>query len=359
MLIELNRRGFKLGSLEAIDDNADAVDELNQLYSDWGDAKAVVLRNVCDSGLVHHADSIKGSERLYSAVIEQRECDSLLAEKPYQPRLQEKFEPLGSSFNEGDEQEIETLLFDAIDGEKILAEDLWVKISWLSFYENDASLRFRFSFGVDFEEDVAADPNRQYYAAALAEAMFPESKVITDNSELMVILCKLLDCESVDFVERIIYFNAPDGGAYLHHDRERGHAGVVYTQLTGSTYWLALAKHTLTDEINTFIANCVKKQHWPASIDAPMQTELIALRSDQNELSAQLESFSNTTLIQLINETESFIHQLIQNGYGNLLRPGDIILLPQKNERDCCWHSVFNVGEHSGQALSFAVRAGA
>ena len=51
--------------------------------------------------------------------------------------------------NEGDDQEIETVLFDALDNGEVVAEDLWAKVSWLSFFEEDSSLRVRFSFGMD------------------------------------------------------------------------------------------------------------------------------------------------------------------------------------------------------------------
>ena len=132
-----------------------------------------------------------------------------------------------------------------------------MKASWLSFYEGDASLRFRFSFGVDFVEDVAADQNRQHYAALLTEAVSPESKIITDNQQLKHTLSQTLGSEEFRFVERIIYFNSASGGAYLHHDRERGHAGVVYAQLTGQTLWLALPQQALIDEINLFVKTCL------------------------------------------------------------------------------------------------------
>ena len=225
----------------------------------------------------------------------------------------------------------------------------------MSFYEEDASLRFRFSFGVDFVEDVAADSNRQHYAAKLTEAIFPESEIITNNQSLKESLNHIFSGSEFKFVERIVYFNSPDGGAYLHHDRERGHAGVVYAQLTGQTFWLALTKQSLIGEISYFINAC-GKNGWPKTINEDTKAELIKCSKSAETLSDQLDSFANTALIHLINETSEFVQQLINHGHWRHLKPGDVLLLPQESEQDCCWHSVFCLGEESGEALSFAIR---
>ena len=173
------------------------------------------------------------------------------------------------------------------------AEDLWLKASWLSFNEDDASLRFRFSFGIDLEEDVAADPYRQQLGGELTDAVFPESAIITNNVELEKKLKKILGSDGVSFVERIIYFNAPNGGAYLHHDLERGHAGVVFAQLTGSTFWLALPKETLIEEIIHFS----QTHSWPDSLTQEMKSEMDKLANNRSQLCAQLDSFSNDSLV--------------------------------------------------------------
>jgi len=196
---------------------------------------------------------------------------------------------------------------------------------------------------------------RQQYSAQLAEAVFPESAIITENADLLEKLRKLLNSQQVNFVERIVYFNAPQGGAYLHHDRERGHAGVVYAQLSGSTFWLALPRKALVEEVMTFISRC-QQSTWPESIDLNMQGELSQLSNDEVSITRELESFANTILIHLINETEAFVQQLIANGHSRQLESGDMLLLPQETDDSCCWHSVFTVGENAGQALSFAIR---
>jgi len=362
--ISLYRRGHDLGAIPEGFLSRSLNEKPGDRINAWQQGEAIMLHKFCSDALINSSKDLTNAERLYNLVLQgERACEELLDETPYRSKLRPKFELLGSSINEGDEQEIETVLFDVIADQRIIAEDLWMKVSWLSFHEEDASLRFRFSFGVDLHEDVAADEARQHYASLLTDAIFPESRLISNNNRLLALLDEVLtnDCETshsneIKFVERIVYFNAPNGGAYLHHDRERGHAGVVFAQLTGQTFWLAIAKYQLYKELKSFYHDCQKNNRWPNNIDQAKQDELLRLVSDKNYCDEQLESFSNDILIAVINETKEFVQQLINNGYGYHLKPGDVILLPQETEANCCWHSVFCVGEQVGQALSFAIR---
>ena len=349
-MITLKRRGFDLGVIDPVKylPHQDSMEN-------WNLGMPILARTACALGQIQ--SEINQSEQLYRSVLEGENCDEILSSPPYSIRLSANFECIGSSINEGEPQEIETILFDAMQNGETLAEDLWVKISWLSFYENEASLRFRFSFGTDHIEDVAADAARQEYAAALTDAIFPESRAITENQKISQKLCEILNCGTLRFVERIIYFNSPSGGAYFHHDMERGHAGVIYAQLSGSTFWLALPKFKLAQEIITFVETCELHKSWPISVDHAMQTQISGLCDNSHELAEELETFTNNALIHLINECEEFVQQLIENQHGRLLHAGDVLLLPQSSQDDCCWHTVFNLGDESGQALSFAIRA--
>lgn len=343
-MVTLRRRGFNLGDVDIkVDDSVD--------LGLWDQGCAVFLGGVCLESLEKYEKDMLQTEKLVKAVFEENDCDSVLASSPYLERLEPKFQSLGSVFNENDEQEIEMVTFDVMDGDDIIAEDLWMKASWLSFCDDDASLRFRFSFGIDLEEDVAADWQRQQLSSELTDLVFPESDIITKNQKLRQILQDITKGD-VDFVERIIYFNAPNGGAYMHHDMERGHAGVVFAQLSGSTFWLALPKHILMSEIIEF-----SKHHpWPESLNQQMKDEMDHLVNNIDILSTELDSFKNDTLIHLMNETKSFVQFLISRGHGKHLNPGDVLLLPQERYDNCCWHSVFCVGAEMGQALSFAIR---
>lgn len=341
----LTRRGFLLG-------NTPTTTTKTSDLTAWQKGFPVLLKGHCLKSLPAHSAHIAQTELLVSAVLDEKDCDEMLAQSPYVERLEPKFQSLGSVFNAGDPQEIETVTFDVMEGEDIIAEDLWLKASWLSFHDDDASLRFRFSFGIDLEQDVALDPYRQQLSAELTDAVFPESAIITQDQDLQAKLKALINPDGVHFVERIIYFNAPNGGAYFHHDLERGHAGVVFAQLTGSTFWLALPKETLVDEILHF----AQTNPWPASLTPAMQSELNTLITNRSNLTKELDSLANDTLIHLINETEAFIQFLITRGHSTQLNPGDILLLPQANPETCCWHSVFCIGEEIGEALSFAIR---
>lgn len=342
---QLKRRGFSLGNIPETQSTSNNLESWNQGYP-------VFLKEECLNYIESHNLDIQQTENLVSAILEEQDCDSILAKPPYLDRLEPKFQSLGSVFNEEDRQEIEMVTFDVMDGNNIIAEDLWMKAAWLSFYDDDCSLRFRFSFGIDLQEDVAADPYRQQLSSEITDAIFPESAIITQNTGLEKKLKKILGSDGVSFVERIIYFNAPNGGAYLHHDLERGHAGVVFAQITGSTFWLALPKQKLTEEIIHFSQN----YPWPESLTSEMKNEMNQLVNNPEQLSEQLDSFCNDSLVHLINETKEFVQFLIAQGHGSHLKPGDVLLLPQETRQTCCWHSVFCIGEEIGQALSFAIR---
>lgn len=341
---ELTRRGFSLGE---IPENLEEKNDLNA----WHQGYPILLKKECLDFLKSHTKNLKQTEKLVTAILEEKDFDAILEKNPYKKRLEPKFQSLGGVFNENDHQEIETVIFDCMDGNKINAEDLWVKVSWLSFNEDDPSLRFRFSFGINLEEDVAADPKRQELSAQLTDAVFPESQIITKNTQLNKKLEEILN-KKPNFVERIIYFNAPNGGAYLHHDLERGHAGVVYAQLSGSTFWLALPKNILMEEIADF----AKNNPWPLSLTKEMQYELQNLIKNPKKLGEELDLLANDSLIHFINETKEFTQFLIKKGHYRILNAGDALLLPQKDNKMCCWHSVFCLGEEMGEALSFAIR---
>jgi len=341
----LKRRGFSLGALPSSSEGA------SDKLKNWRLGKPILLKQACLSLMDVHSDNIQATESFVLAVLEGEECEALLDNPPYSDRLEGSFESMGAALNEGDDQEIEAVMFDAKSNGALVAEDLWMKVSWLSFFDEDASIRFRFSFGVDLEEDVSADPIRQRAAAELAETIFPESSLITRNEALIENICSASGIKNPEFVERILYFNAPHGGAYFHHDLERGHAGVVYCQVSGSTYWLALPHAELAQEISFFVLH----KPLPTSLSDEQKAELQQLAQSEHSISKALNTFANDALIHLINETQEFRQYLSNKGHGRLLNKGDAILLPQGDTATCCWHTVFCVGDEVGQALSFAI----
>ena len=355
-MLHLKRRGFDLGCIQIHEQTA--MPDSSQVKQAWQSDTAIVLPQLLRNDLEKHAENIKESHVLMQNVL--RTCDFVpfLEQAPYVERIKQNFFIVAASPEEHDEQGIEKVYFDAFDNDEddVVAEELWCKASWLSFHDEDASLRFRFSWGMEGYEDVSADPLKQQWAGKLCDVVFPESSLITQNNIILDYLSSILG-KKPSFVERIVYFNAPNGGAQMHHDVERGHAGVIFAQLSGSTFWLAIAKPKLMDEIISFTCN---PQHQSA-IEAvlPQKADREALRKlckNRDTLSCYMEEPDHELVEAIMDRCPAFITQLVEHGYSHTLKTGDVLLLPQRDLDNCVWHSVFTLGDTPGEALSFAVR---
>jgi hypothetical protein len=323
-------------------------------------AAPVVLPAMANKKIRQYNAQIELTEALVAELLDGGDFADVFLQCQERQSWREKFEFVCTSFDESDQQEIERLCFNVRgDNDSVLAEDIWMKASWLSFDEEDASLRFRFSFGMDFYEDVAKDVQRERYAAQLAEHFFPESAIITGNRHLIGNLQTILGQARLEFVERIIYFNAPNGGAKFHHDVERGHLGVCYAQVTGKTVWIALSKQALLNQMLTFIDSPETKMTLQ-QLDWPDELIELTMAEKNNRLlwADWMDEINHDVIDRLLNHTPSFIEQLVAAGHAYLLEPGDVILLPQDDLQQCAWHTVFCAGDEIGQGLSFAIRAG-
>jgi len=318
------------------------------IRSAWDRHAPVFLPGLLADVLDRHGADIARAHRLYEQTLEGTAVNGLLAEEPYVGRLGDVFSLAGTSFEDHDDQGIEKIYFDAWVEDDIVADDLWCKASWLSFDDTDGSLRFRFSFGMEGYEDVAADPVRQDWAARLTDAVFPESAAITEHAGLRSLLEAILGSRDLAFTERIVYFNAPDGGAQMHHDVERGHDGVVFAQMSGSTFWFALTKPVLMDEIDAYLAQ-EAADRW---------MELRALCRDREALSGYLDEQDHELAEALIDRHPDFFRHLIERGYAYILQPGDVLLMRQYDLDTCVWHSVIGLGDEAGEGLSFALKVG-
>jgi len=353
----LLRRDYQLGVVQQL--TRPEMPDAAAIAGHWHNDEAVMLPGVLD--VQPWQSDIEQSHRLMEETLATGAVSPLLEQAPYAARLSANFPLVASSFEDHDEQGIEKIYFDAeagVGGERVcVAEDLWCKASWLSFIEADASLRFRFSFGMECAEDVAADPVRQRWAGRLCDALFPESAVITNNDTIIEMLKPVVGGTPA-FVERIVYFNAPNGGAQMHHDVERGHDGVVYGQLSGSTFWLALGKQALIDELIAFIThddNAAEIERLLPEADA--RTELAMLICDRRDLSNYMDGFDHELVEAVMDRSPLFIRQLVERGYAFILQAGDVLLMPQRDLDTCVWHSVMTLGDEPGEALSFAVRS--
>ncbi len=337
----LTRRGCTHGRI-AIDEERRTMPDEDAVEACWQAATPVRLPGLLLSAVDAHADDIRDALSIMQRVRNGESCADILLEEPYISRLEPDFDLLSAVHSGHDPQEIEKVVFDAVKSGELHAEDLWMKVSCLSFEDTDDSIRFRFSYGMEMFKDQEDDPLREELAAELATRVFPECRMLSAHRGLCGQLADVLGFAPA-FVERLIYSNAPGGGAQLHQDVEAGHYGVVYAQLFGHTAWIALPRSELLDAIDGFLAG-----------DAtPAFDGLRAMSRD--ERIALLESGDQQSLEALLNNTPAFTRLLVARGHGLILAPGDVLLLPQQSTEHCCWHSVFCVGDEAGHSLSFAI----
>ncbi|MDH5300276.1 MAG: hypothetical protein OEW58_02810 [Gammaproteobacteria bacterium] len=353
--IPIIRRGTPLGWIGRTNDfNQSSIAQMRQR---WGSSEGIFLPGFFTAELTDYQTPIKESLRLMNDILDDEDVNDLLDAPYYASRLQGKFELLQGSFDESDLQEIVKIDVDALEDDDIIADDLWMKFSWLSYEDDDLSLRCRISFGLEGYEDVAADWQKQQLAADLTEAIFPESSLISSSEPMQRLLGKIMEVDKVAYVERIIYFNAPNGGAQFHQDVERGHAGVVFAQLYGSTAWFSISKAQLMDELVAFYQTDAGRQFIAAGAwDAKVRDEFVNALSNRDALAEMLECRNNDALEHALNRSPGFFKHLVEADYADVLDPGDVILLPQKSVAECAWHTVFCADDYAGHALSFAVR---
>jgi hypothetical protein len=249
------------------------------------------------------------------------------------------FRPVGTVTDLGDEREIEKVYVDALRRGRVAARGLYAKLSWIAHDERDRSLRIRFSFGSERLLDWQKETRRAPWAARYAEALFPECAAIIASAGLVHEIERLLG-RPVRFSERIVYSNAPGGGAVFHHDDEQHQLGVVFGQLAGETAWLALPKR----ELAAHVAACARS----GSLRRLAGTPRRALRALDRDAPA---------LRELLDATPGFTARLVEHGALFHLRPGDALLLPTHGPDDTCWHAVFALGRRPSLAHSYGIFA--
>ncbi len=347
----LHRRGVGHGQV-SIDTTNRKAPLPNAIKTRWNAAQPVHLPGLLLPGIEKHAGEIRDALNIMRRVRTGESCIDILIEEPFASRLEPDFDLL-SPVHSGDAQEIEKIVFDAVKSGELFAEDLWMKVSCLSFFDDDASIRFRFSYGMEMFKNQEDDPLREALAAELAARVFPECSILSEHAQLIELLTDVLGFAPA-FVERIIYSNAPGGGAQFHQDVENDHVGIVYAQLYGHTAWLALPRADLLRHICDFLA----------ADDSETFSELRDMAKNATRLAQLIESDEESNpqeaLETLLNATPAFTTRLIEAGCGLTLAPGDVLLLPQASTEHCCWHSVFCLDdaalEHPpGHSLSFAI----
>jgi hypothetical protein len=216
---------------------------------------------------------------------------------------------------------------------------LYAKLSWIAHDERDSSLRIRFSFGSEALLDWQKETRRAPWSDRLAAEAFPECAAITASKPLVGFVERMLGCKP-RFSERIIYNNAPGGGAHFHHDDEEHQLGVLYNQLEGATGWFALPKRQLAEFVADFARGPLARR---------AGTPRRALRA--------LEDTSDEALSRLLNSTPQLTRALASVGTFFVLHAGDSILLPTHGPDDTCWHAVYALGSRPSLAHSYGLFA--
>jgi hypothetical protein len=250
------------------------------------------------------------------------------------------FRVSGATVEMFDPREIEKVYADEIRAGRSVARDLYAKLSWISTDEQDRSLRIRFSFGSEMLGEWHRDPRRAEAADRYAAAVFPEGRAITGAAPLLRTLTRLFG-RRLRFSERIVYANAPGGGAVFHHDAEPTQLGVLYGQLAGRTAWLALPKTELAEHLAATGAR--------GALGKRLATKARALRA--------LDDADDDALGRLLNESPTFTRRLVAAGALIVLAPGDALVLPSHAFDRCCWHAVFAPGRTASLAHSYGVFA--
>lgn len=310
--------------------------------AEWDRAAPLHLRGALAGGQ-DFAGAVRRTRGLFDRLLEEAvrpEADpASLFERDLWRRLGRgsKYESAGAAIQVDDEREIVKVFADRRRGMRPEGDDLWAKLSWISSEPGDGSLRIRFSFGSEVAGEWATDPARARLADDFAEAVFPECARLTRNPDLSRLLRRLTGIRT-RMSERIIFANAPGGGARFHHDAEPGQLAVVYAQMAGETAWLAVRKRDLAEVVAAVAP--------PALARALRGRDgLQALEGDSARLHATLNSEPRLTAA------------LAVRGDLFVLRAGDVLLLPSHGPDDSAWHSVIALGRRPSLAHSYGLFA--
>jgi hypothetical protein len=276
-----------------------------------------------------HAAAIRASLRMFARL---RAGGALLDEFERRLGADQDLRYAGSSADRDDPREIEGVFMDAAPGGRTVATDLWAKLAWIA-RDADPSLRLRFSHGAaELETWMRASDLTAGWADRFAARAFPECEAVLGCTPLQQLLRRLLG-QPFRLSERIVYNNAPGGGAVFHHDAEPGQLGVVFSQLDGHTAWLTLGKRQLAALL---VANKQAKTRRQA---------MHALDRAGPELE------------RLLNRDAAFTGALAAHGALYVLQAGDVMLLPSQGPDDVAWHSVIALGQRPSLAHSYGLFA--
>jgi len=369
----LSRRGAWHGEwAELADSNGEGRVELATALERWHAARPIVLRGAASpDDLAEFEDEIAERSALHAALQEPRGLRAFLDAR--ESDLAPEFVPNRMPAKLYDpERDLERVLVASMPGKAVRGrriDDLWVKSAWLSTFEDDASMRLRFAFGRERDDDASGDLLRHRLVADLGARVLPECALVAANPELAGAVERLIG-ERPLFTQPIAYWNAVEGGALFHHDafqedeeaaRGPGQLGVCYLQLAGRTAWLALSIADLAARVRElaegFLAGELPWVHAQLFPDAASRARLSDLVEDDDLLRGELAKPACGSLCGLVNRGPEFTAWLADAGHAAILAPGDAILLPNHGLTRTAMHSVFCASDETAYGLSFAIRA--
>ena len=324
----LRRRGADLGFAVVVDRTPPSPAAAKVR---WDAGEPVFLPGVLGDAPERFAPAIDASLRMFARL---RRGGRLFDEIERRLHDDDDLRYAGSTIDKADPREIERVFVDAEPGGTVVAEHLWAMLAWIANDETDRSLRIRFSAGADRVEDwMQSTDLTAGWVDQFASRAFPECAAVLTCARLRRTLDALI-ARPHRLSERILYNNAPDGGAVFHHDAEPGQLGVCFSQLEGHTAWLALGKRRLAALL--------------ARTGQAKSARLAMAALDQGE---------DQELWRVLNRDPEFTAQLAARGSLFVLQAGDSILLPSHGIDDVAWHSVLALGQRPSLAHSYGLFA--
>jgi hypothetical protein len=322
----LRRRGAVLGHAVEVDRTPPPP---AQCKARWDAGEPVFLPGILGDAPARHDAAIRGCLRMFDRL---RRGGSFLDELEARIGDDPDLRYAGSTVDKNDAREVERVFVDAEADGATVAKDLWAKLAWIANDESDRSLRIRFSAGMEqLEEWMTSTDLTAGWVDQFALRAFPECRAILGCRPLRELLQRLI-ARPHRLSERILYNNAPDGGAVFHHDAEPGQLGVCFSQLEGCTAWLTLSKRRL--------ARLLVR---------------VGFARDERRAMAALDDACDEALWRLMNRDEAFTAQLAAHGALFVLHAGDSILLPSHGIDDVAWHSVLALGDRPSLAHSYGL----
>ncbi len=325
-VLPLRRRGADLGFVMPLRRELPSTATAMRV---WNASEPVCLPGILRDGLADSRGAIASSLAMFERL---REGGDFLTEMERRMGDDADFDYIGSSGDSDDARDIEAVFFAAQSGAFAGERDLWARASWIANDNTDASMRIRHSSGDGAPDGWLRASDRKCRAVdELARRAFEECRVIDCCAPLHAVLAALLRVP-YRLSERILYNNAPDGGAVFHHDAENGQSGVCFGQLEGSTAWLTLSKRRLAGLL-------VRR----------------GLAVDERAALTRLDCSDDKPLWSLLNRDADFARELSAHGAAYVLEAGDAILLPSQAFDDCAWHSVIALGDAPSLAHSYGI----